>query len=199
MSEKRNPVTMPRIFTPAERDRIEKKLLETAAVCLASYGVRRTTVDEITAGAHIAKGSFYLFYDSKEDLFLSLFDSFVLSLEDDYLGMLQELDENHIVTSLTAIFSHIASRFRDEGIFRFLDSENRELIERKVSQKRYEAVKKDMEKSFYSLFSYFSIDDESDIRSFMDAYRAILSLFLHGEKKETVDFLIRGLVLQLVQ
>ncbi len=199
MSEKRNSVTMPKIFTPSERDRIEKRLLETAAECLASYGVRRTTVDEITAGAHIAKGSFYLFYDSKEDLFLSLFDSFVLSLEDDYLGMLQELDENHIVTSLTRIFSHIASRFRDEGIFRFLDSGNRELIERKVSQKRMEAVKKNMEKSFYQLFSYFSIDDEKDIRSFMDAYRAILSLFLYGEKKETVDFLIRGLVLQLVQ
>lgn len=190
---------MPKIFTPSERDRIEKRLLETAAECLASYGVRRTTVDEITAGAHIAKGSFYLFYDSKEDLFLSLFDSFVLSLEDDYLGMLQELDENHIVTSLTRIFSHIATRFRDEGIFRFLDSGNRELIERKVSQKRMEAVKKNMEKSFYQLFSYFSIDDEKDIRSFMDAYRAILSLFLYGEKKETVDFLIRGLVLQLVQ
>ncbi len=199
MSEKRNSVTMPKIFTPSERDRIEKRLLETAAECLASYGVRRTTVDEITAGAHIAKGSFYLFYDSKEDLFLSLFDSFVLSLEDDYLGMLQELDENHIVTSLTRIFSHIATRFRDEGIFRFLDSGNRELIERKVSQKRMEAVKKNMEKSFYQLFSYFSIDDEKDIRSFMDAYRAILSLFLYGEKKETVDFLIRGLVLQLVQ
>ena len=199
MSKNGNLVIMPKIFTSTERDRIEKKLLETASECLALYGVRRTTVDEIVSRVHIAKGSFYLFYDSKEDLFLSLFDSFVLSLEDDYLGMLQELDENHIVTSLTSIFSHIASRFRDEGIFRFLDSENRELIERKVSQKRYESVRKDMERSFYSLFSYFSIDDENDIKSFMDAYRAILSLFLYGEKKETVDFLIRGLVLQLVQ
>lgn len=41
------------------------------AKCLAKYGVRRTTVDEIVQRVHIPKGTFYLFYKSKE---LLLFD-----------------------------------------------------------------------------------------------------------------------------
>ncbi len=192
---------MPKIFTPSERDRIEKTLLSVAGDCLSLYGVRKTTVDEIVSRAHIAKGSFYLFYDSKEDLFLSLFDSFVSSLENEYLDMLQEVDENHIVTSLTKIFCHIARLFYEKGIFRFLDEENMALIRRKIDSKKYSLFEENAERIFGTIFSYFSIDGSDDIKRFMKAYKAVLSLFLiEGEKaEETVKLLIRGLVLQLVE
>ncbi len=194
---------MPKMYTPEEREHIEKRLLSAAGECLSLYGVRRTTVDEIVSRAHIAKGSFYLFYSSKEELFLSLFDSFILSLEGTYLEMLQNLDENHIVTSLTEVFCQTALLFYREGIFRFLDRENAELIERKVGEKKYSAVTRDAEKTLTTLFSYFSIDDEEDIHSFMKAYMAVLSLFLtegtYEEKESTIRFLIRGLVLQMVE
>ncbi len=192
---------MPKIFTPSERDRIEKTLLSVAGDCLSLYGVRKTTVDEIVSRAHVAKGSFYLFYDSKEDLFLSLFDSFVSSLENEYLDMLQEVDENHIVTSLTKIFCHIARLFYEKGIFRFLDEENMALIRRKIDSKKYSLFEENAERIFGTIFSYFSIDGSDDIKRFMKAYKAVLSLFLiEGEKaEETVKLLIRGLVLQLVE
>ena len=194
---------MPKMYSPEEREHIEKRLLETAGECLSLYGVRRTTVDEIVKRAHIAKGSFYLFYSSKEELFLALLDSFILSLEGTYLEMLQNLDENHIVTSLTEVFCRTALLFYREGIFRFLDRENAELIERKVGEKKFSIVMSDAEKTLTSLFSYFSIDDENDIQTFMKAYRAVLSLFLtsdtYEEKESTIRFLIRGLVLQMVE
>ena len=194
---------MPKMYSTEEREHIEKRLLETAGECLSLYGVRRTTVDEIVKRAHIAKGSFYLFYSSKEELFLALLDSFILSLEGTYLEMLQNLDENHIVTSLTEVFSKTALLFYREGIFRFLDRENAELIERKVGEKKFSIVMSDAEKTLTSLFSYFSIDDENDIQTFMKAYRAVLSLFLtsdtYEEKESTIRFLIRGLVLQMVE
>lgn len=199
MSKKGNLVIMPKIFTLTERKNIEKTLLSVAGDCLSLYGVRRTTVDEIVTRAHIAKGSFYLFYDSKEDLFLSLFDSFISSLEDEYLDMLKELDENHIVTSLSHIFSHIAMLFYEKGIYRFLDEENMTLIKRKTESKKYSLFEENAERIFMTIFSYFSIDGSEDILRFMKAYRAILSLFLLGEKEETVKILIRGLVLQLVE
>ncbi len=194
---------MPRMYSPEERKHIEETLHSAASECLAIYGVRRTTVDEIVRRAHIAKGSFYLFYSSKEELFLSVLDSFILSLEDKYLEMLQNLDENHIVTSLTDVFSKTALLFYREGIFRFLDRENSELIRRKVGDERFSVVTADAEKTLTKLFSYFSIDDEGDIKSFMKAYTAVLSLFLtdgsYEEKEGTVNLLIRGLVLQMVE
>lgn len=203
LTKKRNSVIMPKIFTADERDRIEKKLMESAGECLALYGVRRTTVDEIVRRSHIAKGSFYLFYDSKEDLFLSLLESFISSIEPMYLGMLEELDENHIATSLTEIFYSIALRFEEEGIYRFLDSENAALLERKVEEKRFLRLKEELEKSLVLLFSYFSIDDKDDISRFMRSYKAILSLYLIEndikERESTIKTLIRGLVLQLLE
>ncbi len=203
MTKKENSVKMPRIFSQAERDRIEKSLLDAARDCLSLYGVRHTSVDEIVRRAHIAKGTFYLFYDSKEELFLSLAGSFVTGLETWYPEMLQNLDENHIVTSLTAILFRTAERFLDEGIYRLLDSENAALIRRKVSEERYLQMQKDIGESFYMLFSYFSIDDSEEISKFMKAYRAVLILFLREEERKEMlaaaETLIRGLVLQLVQ
>ena len=57
---------MPKSYSEQEREYIRKRLKEEAAKCLAKYGVRRTTVDEIVKRVNIPKGTFYLFYKSKE-------------------------------------------------------------------------------------------------------------------------------------
>ncbi len=164
--------------------------------------MRKTTVDEIVSTAHIAKGTFYLFFDSKEDLFITLLEEFISSLEDRYLEMLKELDENHIVTSLSEVFYKIADLFYKEGIFRLLDSENAALIKRKVSEEKFNALVGRIDSTYKSLFSYFSIDNGEDIERFKKAYKAILSLFLLDDEdfdEKTIRTLIRGLVLQLVE
>ena len=169
---------------------------------LGRVGVRKTTVDELCRLSHLAKGSFYLFYESKEDLFLSCIKTFTDSLEGMYLDMLQNLDENHIVTSLTTVFLTIAKRFRDEGMFRFLDEENLALIKRKVPEIRLKDLVDTLKNVFHTLFSYFSIDNEEDIKAFEDGYLAVLHLYLLPDienSDETIRFLIRGLVLQMVE
>ena len=57
---------MPKSYSEQEREYIRERLKEEAAQCLAKYGVRRTTVDEIVRRVKIPKGTFYLFYKSKE-------------------------------------------------------------------------------------------------------------------------------------
>ena len=59
---------MPKSYSEQEREYIRKRLKEEAAKCLGTYGVRRTTVDEIVKRVKIPKGTFYLFYPSKEML-----------------------------------------------------------------------------------------------------------------------------------
>ena len=58
-------------------------------------------------------------------------------------------------------------------------------------------------KAFLELFSYFSIDNEEDIKAFIRGYKAILRLYLFNddilETEKTIKFLIRGLVLQMVE
>ena len=193
---------MPKIFSEKERIEIIETLQKGAMHELSRVGVRKTTVDELCRISHLAKGSFYLFYESKEELFLDCLKTFADSLEEMYLGMLQDLDENPIVSSLTTVFVTIAKRFRDEGMFRFLDEENIALIKRKVPEIRLKDLTDTLRNVFHTLFSYFSIENEDDIRAFEDGYLAVLHLFLIPDLEnldDTISFLIRGLVLQMVE
>ncbi len=60
----------PKPFTPNEKDLVRSKLLDAAERFLATTGLRKTTVDELARAAGISKGAFYLFFESKELLFL---------------------------------------------------------------------------------------------------------------------------------
>jgi AcrR family transcriptional regulator len=63
-----------RIIKPAETRR--RELLEAAARLFAERGFQAVTVADIADAAHLAKGSFYLHFSSKEDLVGALRHSF---------------------------------------------------------------------------------------------------------------------------
>jgi len=64
---------MPRAFKEEEKDRIRAKLLEAGRSCFLRYGLKKTTIEDVTSPAGIAKASFYLFFESKEALFVNIF------------------------------------------------------------------------------------------------------------------------------
>lgn len=64
---------MPRAFTDDERARIRTSLIDAGRTCFLKYGLRKTTIDDLVRRAGIAKGSFYRFFKSKEELYLELF------------------------------------------------------------------------------------------------------------------------------
>ncbi|MGA8112063.1 MAG: TetR/AcrR family transcriptional regulator [Actinocatenispora sp.] len=63
---------MPTAFSTAERNRITSALRATALRLFGSQGLRRTSLDDLVRPAGIAKSTFYLFFDSKEALYLDL-------------------------------------------------------------------------------------------------------------------------------
>ena len=63
---------MPRAFTDEERERIHEKLLNAGRSCFARYGLKKTTIDDLVKLAGIAKSSFYLFFESKEALYMEI-------------------------------------------------------------------------------------------------------------------------------
>lgn len=64
---------MPRAFTDDEKGRIRASLLRSGRASFLERGLKGTTIDHLIASAGIGKGSFYQFFESKEDLFLELF------------------------------------------------------------------------------------------------------------------------------
>ncbi|MFF5213441.1 TetR/AcrR family transcriptional regulator [Streptosporangium sp. NPDC000396] len=63
---------MPTAFTTREREAIVQILLETGERLFTTAGLRKTSLDDLVGPAGIAKSSFYLFFASKEALYLEL-------------------------------------------------------------------------------------------------------------------------------
>ncbi|WP_435060766.1 TetR/AcrR family transcriptional regulator [Amycolatopsis thermoflava] len=63
---------MPPAFSPEERARITRLLLDSGRDLFTRQGLRKTSLEELVARAGIVKSSFYLFFDSKEALYLEL-------------------------------------------------------------------------------------------------------------------------------
>src|SRR5262245_23680193 len=67
---------MPKGFSEREKTLIRAKLIQKGGELFGTYGVKKTNVEDLARAVGISKGAFYLFYDSKEDLFFELLERF---------------------------------------------------------------------------------------------------------------------------
>jgi AcrR family transcriptional regulator len=82
---------LPQIFSETDRQAIRRTLREKGRELFLRYGLRKTKVSELARAAGIAKGTFYHFFDSKEELCLEIFHH----EEEDLRGRLRELLARH--------------------------------------------------------------------------------------------------------
>ncbi|HEU4326358.1 MAG TPA: TetR/AcrR family transcriptional regulator [Roseiflexaceae bacterium] len=129
---------MPRSFTETERAQIQARLLEHGRSFLATYGVRKTSVDDLTAAAGISKGAFYLFFPSKEELFFTIFEQYEADYQAELLGLL-ERTEGSARERLRAFFAHAFSLWRSSPLFRHFGREEFEHLTRKLPPERLAA------------------------------------------------------------
>ena len=80
---------MPKGFSETERSEIEKALIECGTQMFGKYGLKKTSVEEITKAVGIAQGTFYRFFVSKEALFFR-----IMEIEEQKLRekMVQQID-----------------------------------------------------------------------------------------------------------
>ena len=82
---------LPKTYSEQEREYIDKRLREEAMNCMAAYGIRKTTVDELVRRVRIPKGTFYLFYESKEQLLFQVLMEFHKTIEKQLLEKAESL------------------------------------------------------------------------------------------------------------
>ncbi len=73
----RTATKRPRTKPPEER---REELMNAAQQLFLEQGVGPTSIEEITSGADVAKGTFYLYFSSKEDLLAALRERFAQEL-----------------------------------------------------------------------------------------------------------------------
>lgn len=105
---------MPKSFTNEQRSKIVMKLKSSASELMSVYGVRKTTVDMIVQKALIPKGSFYLFYPSKELLFWDVINDYhktISKVLKDAVENTKDIDAQRFSEILFEIFITVSKSF----------------------------------------------------------------------------------------
>jgi len=63
---------MPRAFTEHEKELIRQRLLKQGYIQFSTHGLKKTSIEELAVAAGISKAAFYIFYESKEALFMDV-------------------------------------------------------------------------------------------------------------------------------
>jgi AcrR family transcriptional regulator len=79
-----------RLRDPRQRQERATRILDVAAALLLRHGYRRVTVDDVAAGADIGKGTVYLHWKTREELFTAVFEREMLQAIADLLQALHQ-------------------------------------------------------------------------------------------------------------
>ena len=196
---------VPKSYSEQEKEYIRKRLKEEAAKCLAKYGVRRTTVDEIVKRVNIPKGTFYLFYKSKE---LLLFDVIQEQQENVNRELYQAIsnvaDTEFSAERLTDVIFGFYKMTEKMLILKMLDVNEVELLARKLPREIVEEHFQDDTDTIEKIFALLPVKKEVDIKVVSAAFHAIYFATLHkaeiGEEEydEALRILIYGIVTQFI-
>lgn len=196
---------MPKSYSEQEKEYIKKRLKEEAAKCLAQYGVRHTTVDEIVQRVNIPKGTFYLFYKSKELLlFEVILEEHEMIEQKVYRAVNEMKQDGDIAEQLTRIVCDFYILTSKSPILKMISTKEVEILARKLPP---EVLKEHLEhdsSAVEKVFSVLPIRDGADKDTFSAAFRAIYFATLHeeeiGEKyfEDVLYLLIKGLVNQIL-
>jgi len=196
---------LPKKFSDTEKEYIVKRLKEEALNCISTYGIKKTTVDELVKRVNIPKGTFYLFYDSKE---LLLFDA-INDLHDEVQNQLLKESagflEGITIDGLTDFILRVYQQVSSTGLLSIILNGEMELLMRRLP----EAVVKEHlahdDFSMEQLFRVLPIKGDKNIEAYSGAFRAIFLTMLHrreiGEKvfDEALRLMIRGLIIQIME
>ena len=82
--------TSDRLQDPRDRQARAARILEVTAELLLHHGYRRVTIDDIARHADIGKGTVYLHWKTRDDLFKAVFEREVLHALQELLGALRQ-------------------------------------------------------------------------------------------------------------
>lgn len=169
---------MPRGFSEKEKMLIQESLLENGKRLFTAYGLKKTSIADITQAAGIAQGSFYNFFGSKEELYFAILELEERTLKEKLLTDLQPFDK-HPRQYLRNLLVRSLEMVEDYPLMTRLYLDNTmDLLVRKLPD---EQVKAHFER------------DHDDLLPFIEMWQS--RGILRGEKPETITAAIRAIML----
>lgn len=122
---------MPRGFSEREKDLIRKRLLEEGYRQFSAFGLKKTSIEGLARATKISKGAFYLFYESKEALFMDVAEMAEQRYRQEIFQAI-DLPGPSPRARLVAIFRKAFALLETIPILRFFTSSDYDLLFRRI-------------------------------------------------------------------
>ena len=189
---------MPKIYSEEERRKIVRDLKKQVDILIREKGVKKTTVDELVQRTGIPKGTFYLFYPSKEMLIYECAQDLHKQVDEHINRGMREADKDS-VEEVTDVLMGAIDITMNSCLKVLLEPESMNLVLRKIP----EDVLREHGKN----------KDDNELQKLLDkkginmkgAFTMILMGSMYkqviGEDniKESTRYLVRGLVEQILR
>ncbi len=192
-------------FTESEKEQIYQCLLEKGKELFTQYGLAKTSIDDLVQACGIAKGSFYKFFSSKEELFYV-----ILNKQEEITNRLigEHLKENLPPKKFISSFFHLAFDLADENplLQQWFQNGERERIIRKLPKHLIKDYSQDNVKKgipFVQALIQCGVLRKQDPEVINGILHAIMLLRLHKEElgiglfpqimDEIIDYIAEGL------
>lgn len=196
---------MPKSYTEQERAYIKSRLKEEAGKCLEKYGIRKTTVDELVNRVKIPKGTFYLFYPSKEQLFFEVILEQHEILEQKLTKTVEQFDFSTATREqLTDLLFHFYKSTEGIPILKMLHSGEMELLARRLPPDVLEEHMGHDQEMIHQIFQALPGKPGRDPEVFGAAFRAVFLMTLQKEEigeavfDEALRLILNGLAEQML-
>lgn len=194
---------MPKVYSEKEKLEIKARLKKEAAVCMAQYGVRKTTVDELVKRVKIPKGTFYLFYESKEILLFEVLLELHERVENKLTGMLEAKKGGLAPDVLTDLLTQMYLDTDNEPMFTVMEKDDLSVLMQKLPKDMIEDhMEHDMD-MVAMLSSYLPKKEGVDQEGITQALQAVFMMMVYLRNapgldiNKAVQVLVYGIVLQL--
>lgn len=192
-------------FTENEKEQIRQDLLIKGRNIFIKYGLAKTSIDEIIRECGIAKGTFYKFFNSKEELYFEILINEVEVRE----SVLNELfRENLSPKELLHSFFHFSFDSVEKNPFlqRALQNDEHERLTRKLPAEMSDFNQKNAVRGIHAVNALMNQGTlpKDDPRVIVGIMQAVMTLRLHKQeigddifplvKDRIIEFVIEGLL-----
>jgi len=196
---------MPKTLSESERAYIKERLKTETEKCLASYGIRKTTIDELVKRVGIPKGTFYLFYESKEQLLYEVIMDFDKKAQEQLLQEVTALPGVPDVDAFTDIILRFYRQIDDSFLPRLMQNGELEYFMRTVPPELSRQHAERDNEAMQRMFAAFPGMQSGRAAVLSAAFRGVFMTLLFKNEigaeiyEDALRVLVRGVALQLAE
>ena len=197
---------MPRAFNERERNLIKERIRKAAASLMIRNGVRHTTIDAIVKSAMIPKGTFYLFYATKEELLFEVLENEHEKMEKSILEQISKVNPSTInPDSATELIYSFYKMVDEHPLLATISREDVALISQRLPEERISKHLEEDRNMSAKLMRFLPLKDGITVETVSSSLHAIYFTMLHlketadDKSEELLRLIIRGIMIQILR